>query len=60
MHLVSFNINSIRARIPQLEAIVEQYQPAVIGLQETKVQDVEFPIEKRTLWCGIDDKSTHT
>ena len=46
MHLVSFNINSIRARIPQLEAIVEQYQPAVIGLQETKVQDVEFPIEE--------------
>ncbi|MFQ3211822.1 MAG: hypothetical protein ACI9AH_001263, partial [Oceanospirillaceae bacterium] len=25
MHLVSFNINSIRARIPQLEAIVSQY-----------------------------------
>ena len=46
MHLVSFNINSIRARIPQLEAIVEQYQPAVIGLQETKVQDLEFPIEE--------------
>ena len=46
MHLVSFNINSIRARIPQLEAIVSQYQPAVIGLQETKVQDLEFPIEE--------------
>lgn len=46
MYLVSFNINSIRARIPQLEAIVEQYQPAVIGLQETKVQDLEFPIEE--------------
>ena len=46
MHLISFNINSIRARIPQLEAIVKQYQPAVIGLQETKVQDLEFPIEE--------------
>jgi len=46
MHLVSFNINSIRARIHQLEAIVEQYRPAVIGLQETKVQDLEFPIEE--------------
>jgi exodeoxyribonuclease-3 len=46
MYLVSFNINSIRARIPQLEAIVNQYQPAVIGLQETKVQDLEFPIEE--------------
>ena len=46
MYLVSFNINSIRARIPQLEAIVEQYQPAIIGLQETKVQDLEFPIKE--------------
>jgi exodeoxyribonuclease-3 len=46
MYLVSFNINSIRARIPQLEAIVDQYQPGVIGLQETKVQDLEFPIEE--------------
>ena len=46
MYLVSFNINSIRARIPQLEAIVEQYQPAIIGLQETKVQDLEFPINE--------------
>jgi exodeoxyribonuclease-3 len=46
MYLISFNINSIRARIPQLEAIVGQYKPAVIGLQETKVQDLEFPIEE--------------
>ena len=44
MYLISFNINSIRARIAQLEAISEQYLPAVIGLQETKVQDLEFPI----------------
>lgn len=46
MYLVSFNINSIRARIPQLEALSSAYQPAVIGLQETKVQDLEFPIEE--------------
>jgi len=46
MYLVSFNINSIRARIAQLEAISEQYLPAVIGLQETKVQDLEFPISE--------------
>lgn len=46
MHIISFNINSIRARIPQLEAIVEAYSPSIIGLQETKVQDVEFPVEE--------------
>jgi exodeoxyribonuclease-3 len=43
MRLVSFNINGIRARLHQLEALVEAHEPAVIGLQETKVQDSEFP-----------------
>jgi len=43
MRLVSFNINGIRARLHQLEALVERHRPAVIGLQETKVRDSEFP-----------------
>lgn len=43
MKLISFNINSVRARIHQVQAIVASHQPAVIGLQETKVQDSEFP-----------------
>ncbi len=29
----------------QLEAVIEQHQPDVIGLQETKVRDEEFPEE---------------
>ncbi|MDT0501157.1 MULTISPECIES: exodeoxyribonuclease III [unclassified Halomonas] len=45
MHLVSFNINGIRARLHQLEALVTAQRPALIGLQETKVQDAEFPRE---------------
>ncbi len=45
MRLVSFNINGIRARLHQLEALVATQRPAVIGLQETKVQDAEFPRE---------------
>lgn len=45
MRLVSFNINGIRARLHQLEALVNDSRPAVIGLQETKVQDSEFPRE---------------
>ncbi|MDN3639939.1 exodeoxyribonuclease III [Simiduia curdlanivorans] len=44
MNIISFNINSIRARLPQLEAIVKKYAPDFIGLQETKVQDIDFPI----------------
>ncbi|MBE0488493.1 MAG: exodeoxyribonuclease III [Halomonas sp.] len=45
MRLVTFNINGIRARLHQLEALVAAQRPAVIGLQETKVQDSEFPRE---------------
>lgn len=43
MRIVSFNINGIRARPHQLEALRDSYDPDVIGLQETKVQDPDFP-----------------
>ncbi|WP_027349643.1 exodeoxyribonuclease III [Halotalea alkalilenta] len=45
MKLVSFNINGLRARPHQLAALVEKHAPDVIGLQETKVHDDEFPLE---------------
>lgn len=44
MKIVSFNVNSVRMRQHQLQVLVEQYQPDIIGLQETKVQDHEFPL----------------
>lgn len=44
MKFVSFNINGLRARPHQLAAIIEQHQPDVIGLQETKVHDDMFPL----------------
>tara|TARA_R110002073_G_scaffold25832_2_gene85235 strand:+ start:101487 stop:102299 length:813 start_codon:yes stop_codon:yes gene_type:complete len=43
MKLISFNINGIRARLHQIEALIEKHQPALIGLQEIKVQDPDFP-----------------
>ncbi len=43
MRIVSFNVNGVRARPHQLKALVDQYQPDIIGLQETKVHDSEFP-----------------
>ncbi len=43
MMFVSFNVNSIRTRLHQLEAVIEKLNPDVIGLQETKVTDEEFP-----------------
>ncbi|WP_295538845.1 endonuclease/exonuclease/phosphatase family protein, partial [Thiolapillus sp.] len=45
MRIVSFNVNGVRARPHQLKALVEQYQPDIVGLQEIKVQDSEFPRE---------------
>lgn len=43
MKFISFNINGLRARPHQLEALIQQHQPDVIGLQETKVHDDMFP-----------------
>lgn len=43
MKVISFNINGLRARPHQLNAIIEQHQPDVIGLQEIKVADEDFP-----------------
>lgn len=44
MKIVSFNINGLRARPHQLAALVERHQPDIIGLQETKVSDEQFPL----------------
>jgi len=45
MKAISFNINGLRARLHQLEALIEKHQPAVIGLQEIKVDNPQFPLE---------------
>ena len=45
MKIVSFNINSIRARPHQVEAIVKKHNPDAIGFQETKVHDDDFPYD---------------
>lgn len=43
MKIICFNVNSIRARLHQLAAVIDKHQPEIIALQETKVQDVDFP-----------------
>ncbi|GGY41953.1 exodeoxyribonuclease III [Bacterioplanes sanyensis] len=42
--VISFNINGIRARQHQLEALRKHYDADIIGLQETKVHDEQFPL----------------
>ncbi len=41
--LVSFNTNGIRARMHQLARLIERHAPDVIGIQESKVADDQFP-----------------
>jgi len=45
MKIVSFNTNSIRIRQHQLQAVVEKHQPDIIGIQETKTRDEDFPVD---------------
>ncbi|MCC2615871.1 exodeoxyribonuclease III [Aestuariibacter halophilus] len=45
MKIVSFNINGIRARLHQLQALIDKHSPDVIGLQEIKVDNPQFPLE---------------
>lgn len=44
MKVVSFNINGLRARLPQLQALIDKHNPDIIGLQEIKVHDDAFPV----------------
>ena len=45
INVASWNINSIRAREPSLQKWIVDYNPDIIGLQETKVIDDQFPEE---------------
>lgn len=43
MKIISFNINGVRARIPQLSELINKHNPDIIGLQEIKVHNEAFP-----------------
>jgi exodeoxyribonuclease III len=45
LKVCSFNINGIRARPHQLAALKARLDPDILGLQECKVADAEFPLE---------------
>ena len=44
LKLISWNINSIRIRLEQLKKIVEELDPDIICLQETKCENDKFPL----------------
>lgn len=44
MKLATWNVNSLSVRLPQLLAWLEQQQPDIVVLQETKLTDDKFPV----------------
>jgi len=44
MKLVTWNVNSLKVRLPQVLDWLAAHQPDVLCLQETKLEDVNFPV----------------
>ncbi len=45
MKIFSFNVNGLRARLHQLNELINKHSPEIICLQETKVDNENFPME---------------
>lgn len=46
LKIASWNVNSLRVRLPQLLVWLRENEPDVMALQETKVTNEEFPVEE--------------
>ena len=46
MRIATYNVNSIRRRIDLVTGWLTAHQPDILCLQETKVQDENFPVEE--------------
>jgi exodeoxyribonuclease III len=45
MKIATFNANSIRSRLPVVIPWLQEHLPDILAIQETKVQDHEFPVD---------------
>lgn len=45
MKLASWNVNSLKVRLPQVLQWLDSERPDVLGLQETKLTDENFPVD---------------
>ena len=45
MKIFSFNVNGLRARLHQMRALINKHSPDIICLQETKVDNENYPME---------------
>jgi exodeoxyribonuclease-3 len=44
--IATYNVNSVRSRLPIVLSWLEQHRPAVLFLQETKTEDAKFPVKE--------------
>ena len=58
MHLATWNVNSLKVRLPHLVDWLARAQPDVACLQETKIEDANFPLAElraagyEAAYCG--------
>ncbi|WP_049621352.1 exodeoxyribonuclease III [Frateuria defendens] len=46
MKIASWNVNSLKVRLPQLTQWMADAQPDIVALQETKLEDPKFPVDE--------------
>ena len=45
MKIASWNVNSLKVRLPHLTQWLADAQPDIVALQETKLEDAKFPVD---------------
>lgn len=46
--IATWNVNSLRVRLPHVLTWLKEHQPDVLALQETKLPDADFPVDALT------------
>jgi len=46
MKIASWNVNSLKVRLPHLQQWLAEAQPDIVALQETKLTDDKFPVDE--------------
>ena len=62
MKIASWNVNSLRVRLPQVMAWLKKTDVDVLAIQETKVEDNSFPLEEITkegFYCDYIGQKTY-
>lgn len=58
MKIASWNVNSLRVRLPQVLDWLARHEPDILALQETKMEDEQFPAQEtaaagyQAIFCG--------